>query len=68
MPTVNSSLVRFIEYFPEEQILRVVFVSGSAYLYMGVPESVYTAFLHSSSKGQFFNNRIRDRYPSQKVR
>lgn len=68
MPSVNSSLIRFVEYYPANRTLKVFFVSGSVYLYKNVPEQVYTALIHAPSKGQFFHSRIRDRYPYRKER
>jgi hypothetical protein len=37
-------------------------MSGNTYTYYGVPKDVYERFLHASSKGQFFNDYIKDRY------
>ena len=57
-----STAVRSIHYNAEREQLQITFVSGRAYVYLNVPESVYAAFTSSTSKGAFFNRFIRDRY------
>ena len=44
--------------FPAEKI-----VQGPAYDYCGVPEAVFNGLLRASSKGSYYNDHIRDRYP-----
>lgn len=60
MPYVNSSAIARIEW--SGGTLSIWFHASGRYDYYGVPESVYLAFLAARSKGQFFNDRIRDRY------
>jgi len=36
--------------------------SGKTYTFCRVPEGVYEAFISASSKGQYFNDHIKDRY------
>jgi hypothetical protein len=57
-----SSVILSFRYLSREKQLEIVFVSGRRYLYLGVPEKTYTAMRQSSSKGEFFNACIRDRY------
>ena len=57
---VNSSAIRAIGW--AGGVLRVVFVSGRAYDFPGVPFSVYVAFMNATSKGGFYNTFIRGRY------
>jgi len=40
----------------------ITFVSGKVYLYADVPPSVFEAMSKAKSKGQFFNDHIRDQY------
>lgn len=40
----------------------VEFITGRRYIYAGVPIDVYEAMRKATSKGGFFNRRIRDRY------
>jgi hypothetical protein len=67
MPSVESSVIRSIEYDDEEQALLITFTSGLAYRYEAVPEVEYDALLAAASKGVFFNERIKDLYPCTQV-
>lgn len=62
MPSVQSSVIREFEYDASAQVLYVTFVSGDTYVYDRVPPNVRDAFAAASSKGEFFNRYIRDRY------
>jgi hypothetical protein len=62
MPAVASSAILRIEYSEFTRELQVTFTSCNTYTYYGVPKDVYERFLHASSKGQFFNDYIKDRY------
>jgi len=58
-----SSVIRSYEYDGAEQRLDIEFVSGRRYSYFDVPESLFDAMRRVTSKGGFFNRRIRDHYP-----
>lgn len=60
MPRVNSSAISRIEW--KSGTLSVWFIENGRYDYHRVPEGVYQAFLRAGSKGEFFNDNIRDRY------
>lgn len=62
MPYVESSAIRRIAHDEASRELRVTFTSGKTYIYYGVPRATYEAFIDSPSKGQFFNEHIKDRY------
>lgn len=63
MPRVHSTAISHVEYNSRTMVLSIWFVeSGGPYDYYGVPAYIYEAFLRASSKGQFFNNYIRDQY------
>lgn len=63
MPYVNSSAISRIEYDAASATLSITFrESGKTYDYYGVPAHVYAAFLAAPSKGQFFNDNIREQY------
>jgi hypothetical protein len=47
--------------------LRVEFTSGAVYEYSGVPESVFEEWKAAESAGAFFNARIKNAYPYQRV-
>lgn len=60
MPYVSSTAMSRIEW--EGGVLSIWFTGSGRYDYPGVPESVYLAFLVAPSKGQFYNDHIKDRY------
>jgi len=58
-----STAIRSFSHDPEHELLMVEFITGRRYIYAGVPADVYEAMRKATSKGGFFNRRIRDRYP-----
>ncbi|HEU5076778.1 MAG TPA: KTSC domain-containing protein [Polyangiaceae bacterium] len=65
---VHSSSIRELAYVPGRRILMIQFVSGRAYAYSAVPEEIFEGFKAASSAGHYFNQWIKDRYPSNRVR
>ena len=57
-----SSVIRSYRYDPIEHQLDLIFVSGRRYRYHEVPEETYDAMRRAFSKGEFFNDYIRDQY------
>lgn len=64
---VSSSTIRSVGYDRSEGTLEVEFIRGGVYQYIGVPEFLYLGFLLTSSKGQYFNNKIQGRYKERHV-
>jgi len=62
---VNSSNIASIGW--ENGTLEVEFHDSGVYQYSGVPEAVYRAFLSAYSKGSYFHDHIKDRYPYREV-
>lgn len=62
-----STAIRDIAYDEIRNELTVTFTTGKIYTYALVPASVAEAFRASRTKGNFFNDTIRDRYPFAKV-
>lgn len=62
MIRVSSDAISAIGYDPETQRMRVRFTSGGSYDFCRVPQDVHERFMRSSSKGTFYNDRIRGRY------
>ncbi|MEO0485929.1 MAG: KTSC domain-containing protein [Pseudomonadota bacterium] len=60
MPSVSSTAISRIEW--SRGTLSIWFHSSQRYDYPGVAESTYLDFLRAGSKGQFYNNNIKDRY------
>lgn len=65
---VSSSSVTSIGYDADTETLEVEFVTGRVYSYRGVEEEVHEAFMSAPSKGQFFNEHIKDAYPFERIR
>ncbi len=57
-----SAVIRSYEYCAPRRELRVTFQSGRSYVYQDVPAEAYSAMKNAFSKGEFFNENIRDRY------
>jgi hypothetical protein len=68
MPRVNSSAIAFVGNDARTQQLFVTFRSGNTYAYERVPKAVYDGLMRSSSKGEFFNRAIKDRYDHRLIR
>lgn len=60
---VRSSAVEAVGYDPLSRRLRIRFTGGREYDFCGVPESVYRGFIEAPSKGTYYNDYIKDRYP-----
>jgi hypothetical protein len=67
MPRVESSVMTYVDYNEHARELDIVFVSGKRYRYLDVPRKVYAALLKADSKGEFFDDEIRDSYLSAEV-
>lgn len=65
---VDSSSLRSIGYDRSACALEVEFLSGAVYRYADVPPELWTEFSSSNSKGQFFQERVRDRFPTARLR
>jgi KTSC domain len=60
---VASRAIRSVGY--QAGTLEIEFVDGDVYRYFLVPRHVFIELMQAESKGTFFNERIRDRYPTQ---
>jgi len=65
---VRSSNIRSVGYDPETRILEVEFHTGGIYQYSGVPETIFQGLMRAVSKGSYFHDHIKDRYPCRQVR
>ena len=57
-----SSVIRSYRYDAAQRRLELQFVSGRRYRYHNVPEETWRGMLRAFSKGEFFNEKIRDRF------
>ncbi len=63
-PVASSSLA---EVGHDNDTLYVVFVSGLVYRYFMVPHRIYAELLVAPSHGQYFNEVVRDHFPSERL-
>lgn len=62
-----STVIQSFAYDAERRELLVVFRSGRRYVYEEVAEATYQAMRHSFSKGEFFNEHVRDRHSFRRL-
>jgi hypothetical protein len=60
---VESSALATVSYDEARELLRVEFCGRTIYHYFGVPAAVHQGLLGASSKGSYFNQAIRGRFP-----
>jgi lysyl-tRNA synthetase class 2 len=64
---VDSTAISDIDYDAARAKLFVRFASGERYVYVGVPGEVHRSFVDADSKGRFFQFRIRNHYPFNRL-
>lgn len=57
-----STVIRFYRYNPKRRELTIVFQSGVSYTYLRVPTATHLELNAASSKGEYFNVHIRNRF------
>lgn len=60
---VTSRAIEAIGYDPARMRMKIRFVHGETYDFCSVPAHVFNEFLAATSKGGYYNDHIRDRYP-----
>ena len=68
MPHVQSSVMTFVKYDDAASELDITFTSGKTYRYLEVPVEIYDGLLDAGSKGEFFNDNIKDAFVYSEVR
>jgi hypothetical protein len=63
MMPVHSSAIRRVGYDPSTRQMKIEFEQGNIYDFCGVPLSIYQGLMNAGSKGAYYNEQIRDRYP-----
>lgn len=64
---VESSLIEKAGYDAAAQTLVIKLVNSSEiYTYQGVPQAIYDQFLAAESKGAFFVESIKGKFPTKK--
>lgn len=65
---VNSSKIRAVGYDPQSQMLEVEFSDGKLLAYRGVSPEVHRQFMAAPSPTSFFEDKIDESYPSNRIR
>lgn len=60
---MNSSAIEAVGYEPQTRMMKIRFTGGRAYDFCGVPEHVHRGLMNAPSKGTYYNDHIKDRYP-----
>ena len=60
---VESTTLLTVSYDDAQALLQLEFCSRAVYQYFSVPAEVYQSLLAAASKGRFFNQAIRRRFP-----
>jgi hypothetical protein len=64
---VESSTLATIAYDGTRELLQLEFNSCALYQYFGVPATVHEALLRAPSKGRYFNQAIRGKFPYSRI-
>jgi hypothetical protein len=64
---LQSTSLNAATYRDQDGFLELEFRSGAIYRYLGVPEQVFQELLSAGSKGRYFNQQIRNRFPYVKI-
>jgi len=62
LETVESDVIHAIGYDDEISVLEIIFNSGQIYQYRNVPREVFEQFMQAESKGNYFQENIRDEF------
>ena len=65
---VNSSKIRAVGYDPKSQMLEVEFSDGKMLAYRGVSPEVHRQFMAAPSPTSFFEDKIDESYPSNRIK
>ena len=64
---IGSRVFDAVRYDAADQTLTLVFSSGAAYAYRGVPRDIYLDFTRIVNKGEYFSRNIRNRFPYERL-
>jgi hypothetical protein len=63
MIPVNSAAMVAVGYDPERRLMKITFAQGHTYDFCDVPRQVFDELMRAASKGTYYNQSIKDRYP-----
>jgi len=64
---VESTTLATVAYDEARELLQLEFCSRAVCLYFGVPPTVHQALVSAPSKGRYFNQMIRGRFPCRPI-
>jgi len=64
---VASTSLKSVGYDSDHKLLEIEFRSLDVYAYRDVPVWAYEGLMTARSKGRYFDARIRNRYPYERV-
>ena len=64
---VESSILATIGYDRTRELLQLELNSRALYQYFGVPATVHEELLRAPSKGSYFNQTIRGKFPYRRI-
>jgi KTSC domain len=64
---IESQCVADVSYDPLDSSMTIQFQQRGTYKYKDVPVDVYVDFETSGSRGQYFNNYIRNTYSYERI-
>ena len=62
-----STVIRRFDYEDRRNELIIQFQSGRRYAYFNVPPDIYQGLRAARSRGTFFNDCVRNRYPCNRL-
>jgi hypothetical protein len=60
---VSSRMMRALRYDDGARLLEIVFKNGRIYQFVSVPPEQYRNLLNAVSKGRYFQENLRGKYP-----
>lgn len=64
---VESTTLSSAGHDAQATVLELQFRNGAVYQYFRVPPSIYCDLLRADSKGRYFHQHIRGKYPYQRI-
>jgi lysyl-tRNA synthetase class 2 len=62
-----SAVIARWRYFPEVRVLEIVFQTGRVYHYQDVPPTIDEGLRRATSRGEYFNENIRDCFEFERI-
>lgn len=66
MQFLRSSFLRSADYDESTHRLILTMHNGRRYLYSGVPKNIYDGLIKAGSKGRFYDDFIKGKFPSSR--